>query len=348
MLILLSSCSESNKSEILIIPVDVNQDESIPLSVISENIQKIELETTDECLIGEGLVRVLASDEYIIYLNNRRGGSYIFLFDINGKFLRQISKRGQGPGEYGRLLDVTADFINNRIYMSTDSYKLICYDFEGNFISEVMPFDGQFLNFINGKLTTLTTKIASDGVGNYQIVNILYEINDKLQIIDSITLSSNNSNEDLSIIFANNNYMTYTDGDMYLYNPPSNADKKTFINQDTLYQLKDKKIIPHLRLKYSDEKSNPGKSTMYIYKTSRYIFEQRAGKNAGGWFCYDMKTKKGTNMKKSYIDDIYTGKNVEFHLLETDVNKFYYTYTNVDDSEKDEPNPTLYIGTLKK
>ena len=53
-------------------------------------------------------------------------------------------------------------------------------------------------------------------------------------------------------------------------------------------------------------------------------------------------------MKDGYKDDIYTGENVKIRPLNSDANQFYFLHTEISDTDLEEPNPTLYIGRLKK
>ena len=350
-LMILLSCGSSEKSELLIIPIDVYQDESFRLSDISEKIDVIELETTENSLIGRGgrFGRMLVSNDYILYYD--RSDFKILLFDSKGKFLRQISKRGQGPGEYVGISDITTDFKNNRIYFQTTSNKLICYDFDGNFINEVSPFNAVYLNFYNNTLNAIKTYIASGDLTDNKINTVLYEINNNLQIVDSLIISSISVDKGVFMHNADKHYITNTDGDIYLYYPlPTNQENlDNYFIRDTLYQLNGKDLTPYLKLMFSDEKSQPIRSIEYVYRSSRYVFTRYLGKDDSGFFCFDLKTGKGKNMKHMNIDDdIHTEARVLIKPFDSDTDKFYYLHTNIDDSDKEEPNPTLYIGTLKK
>lgn len=346
-LVVLSSCNSKEKSEeFLVIPVNVYQDETLPLSEITEEIRVIELETIDECLIGSvGLV--FESDDYIIVFDGKFDENKIILFDTNGNFIRRISKKGQGPGEYAHIRSVAVDFENKKIYIHTSSYKLMCYDFEGAFAGEI-SIQGEYLNFTNNKLTAVVSSITTGDITDYKVNTVLYEISNDLQTVDSTVIYSHNKDD---YFYGHNtvkNYLTYTGETMYFYYPLSF--EKDFSYRDTLYQFNDKSLIPHLRLKFSDESSKPLRMMLQLYRSSRYVFARYFGNRVErvGCFCYDMKTGKGTNMRKGYMDDMYTGEKVHIYPFDSDANRFYFTHINMDESDDEEPNPTLYIGTLKK
>ena len=85
-----------------------------------------------------------------------------------------------------------------------------------------------------------------------------------------------------------------------------------------------------------------------LYKSFRYVFALYRKNSSLNNFCYDTKTEKGYNLKNGYTDDIHTNKKVRIRPLDSDANKYYYTDTNVNPDDSEEPNPTLYIGFLKK
>ena len=64
---------------------------------------------------------------------------------------------------------------------------------------------------------------------------------------------------------------------------------------------------------------------------------------------YDTKTGKGYNMKIGYMDDIHQLEYPKiirpFHI---NPEMFYYWHTHMKPGDLEEPNPTLYIGKLKK
>ena len=344
------SC-DKKKSDLLTIPVDVNQNAPLSLSDIADEVKAIELETTDQSLIGNWVMhdRLLVSDDYILFLDGS-AISKILLFDINGTFIRQIGNRGQGPGEYARVIDIAADFENNKIYATTSTEKIICYDFNGTFINESRTNDITYLHFTNKTLLAIGSCFEPGEISEHKMRTMIYKINSKLFFTDSLKIKNLDLTARIYVTNTNCNYITCLEEDMYIYYPeitPKSFMHKYIFN-DTLYQIKDKALIPHLRLKFSDEKSSEYKNVHYIYRSARYTFTKYINEAVECFFCYDMKEKKGYNMKVGYIDDIHIGEKVRIRPLDSDANKFYYLHTNMSDSQKEEPNPTLYIGTLKK
>lgn len=66
-----------------------------------ELLQTIKLETNDSCLIGEISNMMLLGDTLIVIDGSR--ASKIYMFDINGRYLRSIGCKGEGPEDYGSI-----------------------------------------------------------------------------------------------------------------------------------------------------------------------------------------------------------------------------------------------------
>jgi hypothetical protein len=362
-LILVSvSCSKKENFELLTISVDIDQDVSLPLSEIAEEIRAVELELTDESLISH-IRRILICDNYIIVLNGRTGGqTTILLFDNRGKFVRQIGSVGLGPNEYIFLSDIAVDVQKKRLFLVTATNKLICCNLEGNFIKEYQSDDYSaiYINYINNELMLIAEHFGNQDHKGLFISNILYKIDDDLQIRDSIDIYKVYLERGLMMNSPWRDYISNNAKDAYFYYAeifPNKFLSEPQVLRDTLYRIEKNQFIPDLKLKFKDNgiaaNGNKFIHLYNIYRSSRFIFsvyenDRRNGENYR--FCYDTKTGKAYNMKDGYTDDIYhTPEKIKIRHLNSDANKFYYLYTNMDNAvDLEEPNPTLYIGTLKK
>ena len=88
--------------ELLIIRVNDVSIRSIQTNDIFANIEYVFLETHPECLLVEDDMDVYVTEKHIIAYNKEMiFGKGAYLFDRkSGKFLHEIGKRGEGPGEY--------------------------------------------------------------------------------------------------------------------------------------------------------------------------------------------------------------------------------------------------------
>lgn len=110
-------------------------------SELFSSIELIPLETTDDCLIGGLNLNILLNDSVIIIRDiianlSMINREHLYAFDRTGKFMNEIGRRGQGPGDYISLLDIFFNTERPTMYV-TDNSKILEYDFSGRFIHSV-------------------------------------------------------------------------------------------------------------------------------------------------------------------------------------------------------------------
>jgi hypothetical protein len=88
---------------------------TIYASSIFKSVRTIILEDTDDALIGD-ISRIKVSNNYIFVLDAWIAKK-LFVFDKNGKYLRQIGSKGQGPGEYLTIMDFCIDAEKREVYI---------------------------------------------------------------------------------------------------------------------------------------------------------------------------------------------------------------------------------------
>lgn len=138
-----SSSSSSVSSEMLvsdegvtIIPMDAKPGDVLNLSEFAESIELIPLETTDDCLIG-WMPEIIATEKYY-YMISAVGYDFqkLYVFDKQGKFVRQISSRGLGGGEFIEVRDF--DVIGDSIIKMGDVLAIRSFNLEGKQLSSRM------------------------------------------------------------------------------------------------------------------------------------------------------------------------------------------------------------------
>ena len=105
--------------------------EVILASSFADEITYIPLETNSNCLIGgRSFAGTFVSENYVLCKT--------YLFYENGKAIRQLGQRGQGPNEYIMLLSDDFDEKRKEYYV-LDNYKpyILIYNFENQFIKKI-------------------------------------------------------------------------------------------------------------------------------------------------------------------------------------------------------------------
>jgi hypothetical protein len=158
------SCDSGKKKEIIknddIYTVDFDntpKEEKIFMSSLFKKVKPIPLETTDESLIGYiNEAQVFDGKIFVLDTNYAKG---LFVFDMEGKFIRQIGRVGQGPEEYVDLSDFTIDETNREIYlMDRSKNRIMIYDINtGKYIRRINISEQKMTHYIqysNGRLYT--------------------------------------------------------------------------------------------------------------------------------------------------------------------------------------------------
>ena len=349
----ISGSSYIDESGLLTLLVNVNQNEQLSLSDITDDVKKVELEISG---LQKTRKKILFSESYIVMLavDYTTDSCYIIVFDNNGKFINRIGSNGKETGKYSHINDIAADFNNKKIYVSTPS-KIICYDLDGNFIYESSLKEMIYLSFLNNKLFSCADRIETEEFSKHKIRNMIYEIDNNLNITDSIEIRKNGLHNLFYMSFDDRNYLTCVEEETFLFYPSNIPNDNLYkpIDSDTLYIFKNKTLFPHLIINFGDkdEKTSTNREIEFIYRNTRFVFAKHMQMKSGGdryFFCYDLKENKGSNMKNGFIDDIHTEEIVDIRPIDLDANRFYYLLTNSEDNKKYESSLTLYIGTLKK
>ena len=349
------SCRDVSHDRLIEIPVDLNSDFSLPLSLIADEIKAIALETTDESLINPDKIKSVHLFENHIYLHEQ---DKILVFRMDGKFIRSITSQGQGPGEFLILLKLAIDEKNKRLVI-VDHAKIICYDLYGKFLfqsSTIFEKGKMVYDIIRVKdeiLVLVDQMGAKDAKGSFSQPQV-YKLNDDFQIIDSLTIRKTYYEKLSAYGYLSKDLIHNSNFNTYIYCPEHSwrLNRVTErVSLDTLYCFENFNLIPELRLKFKNNwLSDDDKFEIVgIYRSDRYIFAAYLNP-VFFQFCYDTKKRKGYNMKNGFTDDIHQiEKRINIRPFARDTELFYYWHTHLNEIDiNNEPNPTLYIGRLKK
>jgi len=264
------------------ISVDIdNITSQLLLSNFAESITSVGLELTDESLIHPGrLMRIILTEEKIFIAQREN----IIVFDKTGNFIRSIGSKGQGPGEYISIQNMTVDEKNKRLFVNSAT-KIICYDFNGNVLKDHSVFQSNNygnqihdINYINNELLAVVWTVGEDdehGIFNQAQV---YRMDNEFQITDSCSImkkygvtstSFNNSLTHILLALNSAVYVCYPFSDAI---SPMHRDMirtrikgpLTTFMQDTIFRLENSQLVPELKLKFKNDGIDMG-NELFIY-----------------------------------------------------------------------------------
>lgn len=106
----------------------------VQYSNIFKSYKLIPLETNEHCMIGRIDELEVVNDT--IYVFDRDIAKSLYVFDMNGQYIRKIGKLGQGPGEYIQAKSFTVDESRKEIQI-LDRGKILIFSLTGNLIREL-------------------------------------------------------------------------------------------------------------------------------------------------------------------------------------------------------------------
>ena len=306
-ILLCSNCTNNDNSIESGITIYLDSIQYVALKI--GNIRYIPLETTDECILGYADKVLIRNNR--IYVADFNQTMSLFVFDMSGKFLFKINRRGQGPGEYTSFRDF--DLQNNEeIYMFDHlGKKLLIFDSEGNYLHNII-FEFSFRNFclIENKIYISEVR----GRNGKKVADLaLYDI-----VNGETELLLDDEKYLYSIPLNNSQYKFYTSPNNTYYAPK--LSETTFsVTKDSIIPLITIKGLPFfpkdLLERWLSETNTSIRSDFfrnteyfiensYIYETNDYISMQYVlGINSFD-LLYNKQTKKAYKLLSTYFQDI--------------------------------------------
>ena len=357
-----ASCRNTKIVQLKEIFVDIDQSVTLPLSVITDEITAIELELTDESITSpQRINKVLFLDDNLIIVESNN----ILVYSMNGKFIRSIGSRGQGPGEYNYIINAVMDKKNNLLFVLSSDSKILCYDLNGNNLKNITQFQFQRdgfsiydLAYINDNFFLIVEQWQSNENKMNKLSAIL-KLNTEFQITDSCIIRDDGFKKITRMYHFHEYSLFYNNSIIYIYYPDLYADEGNPIElvlRDTLYRFEKNNLIPELKLVFKnnglERNGNKYIQLSNFYRSSRYVFAVYGNRRNSKTYryCFDTVTTKGYNvLNDEFIDDIHQiGDLIKIRPVTMNTEYYYYLHTNMNPNDLEEPNPTLYIGKLKK
>jgi hypothetical protein len=240
------SCNSGKKKEIIenagniyIVDFDnIPKEEKILMSSLFKKIKPIPLETTDESLIGYiHEVQIFDGKIFVLDKNYAKG---LFIFDMDGKFIRKIGRIGEGTGEYIDLSDFTVDETKNEIYLNDrGKNSIMIYDINtGRYIRQINLSERKYSAYIqhkNGRLYA-DANAKSESGESY----LLYEVDIQTGKYKNSWLPADCNKGWMGTRFYNNFFFSRN---------PQNSPKYVQLFMDTVYSIEEEGVIPFLTIR---------------------------------------------------------------------------------------------------
>lgn len=359
---ILSSCSKhrSVMSEDKALDIDCSEiaDKAFNLSEIVSSFSIIPLETNDTCLIGEVSKLEFYKDEILIL--DKIYSDRLFVFNKEGKYLRDIGRRGAGPDEYMQINDFSIDKKNNIIYVLCDKKKVFFYSLSGQYMGRTdVDFFADAMEYKDNRFYFLCDRMNR---GNLIVTDmkgtIKYEDFPNEQMGDNLLMLIHPFLQRDSTLL----YTRYLDNNIYeIHLDTSKVAYKVNFGKDEI-AFDDLKDIPHQKVK--DKLAHSRGKIKYLIENKDYMQMLFFDNNIPCIAVYNKRNRTNSvHFFKNYIDDLtglpsslfeYVTERDEFVAvvqpsivgeIENLTEKGQEVFKSVDMSE--DSNPILYLVKTK-
>jgi len=313
--------------------------EKAPLSSFASSIEEIPLEINEECLIGNFISQIITTDYLLFIIHDTRCS----VFDKSGKYLYDISKRGEGPHEYIQLTNV---FLEDNYICLYDASrkKILFFTHENEFIKE-MNIPESF-----GHLYPIQNNIYAGYLSNRSgKEKTKIKFFNSSEVIDSIPYPQEYNNNGVIMIFYNE-CSIFSSGNTYSF-------KEIF--NDTIYTIhKDYQVTPRLvlglgiynptqeyRHSITDPTTNLFEEKMWIMpvgENDSYLFINGLMNKKTSSFYWDKRKNSMHNIQLTYPDNMGYEEFFIPRFISADKKKLI----GYEESEEGNENPTIIIATL--
>lgn len=136
-LLILGACQSASleKKDVWVADVRSAMEQNTPFSMKDDvmGIEYIPLETTDSCLISN-LTYLIMDDDFIFVQNGKT--DQVFKFTRQGKFVCQMGRVGNGPGEYApwTIENISLDVNKKEVFLNSRRLPAYVYSYDGEFL----------------------------------------------------------------------------------------------------------------------------------------------------------------------------------------------------------------------
>lgn len=316
------SCTEEKESSVLHLKVPVNQTQKAKTSDFIADFKAVKLEFTDKSMLHS--VRKIIKHNGLIYVLDTFGAKCVLVYDMNGKFIRNIGSMGRGPGQFALPQDFLIDPNTNEIEIISNR-KINYYSMNGEYLRQIeIGFSG-----INFRKIGKDYIIAAIGREEHKVFCTDEKGNIKERYLPT------NSNYERGVAF--NCFVSYSP-EILLFRSR---------NRDTIYSVNTSNAFPHALIDYGDYKLKldeflsldrsqramfyKGETNINQCMTNVYyenVDYVQVVYNMSGTYYYFIQNKKTGNLlhfAKNEIEDDVIGQNDSWGFYGGDDEYFYYS-----------------------
>lgn len=300
---LLYGCAPDSALRKEAIEIDLNNTSSCILeSEMVDSVTYLQLETSDECLLGN-IKSIAVLDSLFICLDDKSDA--VLSFDCSGKFRSPFGGRGEGPEEYIEATQIDVSPTTGEVYVyDRMGCKVLCYNADGRYLRTI-PTLGYAYDFAFWE---------ENGDRGFIFVN-----NNGKDETAGITRHDLNTGEIKRLVarptgFRSNarNEFCHSNGQLFVAAPP--FDNEIYeVSGDSITQVFALDILPaptQSDIEYAYTRpSMESFMRFYYYKTSRWLFVSFwSGVNGSRDCLLDLKSGEysvSETMKNDISGDVY-------------------------------------------
>lgn len=248
---------------------------------ITNKIKYVVFDDSDEnYLFGDNIksIRIIDGQIYLLYWM-QWDNQGLLVFDMDGKGVKKLDKRGRGPGEYIQISDFDVDADGNTWVVDGNQDKLYVYDKDFEFVhSTASPFDIDEIQCLpDNKLMFALTSWNTIGYEGKQLLLS----DDKLNVIDTYLEHDKSINISFSrsALTKSGEFLSYNfpiDDNIYVFGldgKPLKTYTFDFGNRKVPETLRDNSNISDVdsHTNYMNELENYRFLSGFVYNTDNYI-----------------------------------------------------------------------------
>lgn len=200
--ILLWSCSDKTfNADCINIPLHSSDTIKSSFNDYFEISMCLPLDDSKDCHISFARRIEFFEDNYYVFSSNGNVG--IFVYNKDGKFMRKIGEKGNGPGEYTNILDFSIDRKNRRLLLICNRPSFVkIYSLDGIFLEDKI-LNNTLLSDIACVNGTILCPTNHQGFTKNESDSLFYIFDENFKLIKKHTFISDNCIGTTSFIPSN-------------------------------------------------------------------------------------------------------------------------------------------------